>query len=235
MKGKLYLIPTTLGDFETIASTMPAYNLEIIHGISDFIVENIRTARRFISKTNHPVAIDEMNFFEIGKHAVVELLGEFLGPLEWGRDMGLMSEAGTPCIADPGSLIVNMAHERKLDIVPLVGPNSVILALMASGFNGQNFVFHGYLPVAKNALKRKIKEIENQVYKNDQTQIFIETPFRNEKLLNALITNCNPVSRLCVAVNLTLSGQRVISLPVSNWKYTRLDILKKPAVFLLYK
>ncbi len=235
MKGELYLIPTTLGDFETIQNTLPEYNLEIIHQIRYFIVENIRTARRFLSKTKHPVAIDEITFYELGKHTPLSQVASYLETATIGENIGLLSEAGTPCIADPGAIIVNMAHEKGVEVIPLVGPNSIILALMASGFNGQNFAFHGYLPVDKSDLSKKIRDLEFAINKFDQTQIFIETPFRNKQMLNTLISTCKHSTRLCVATNLTLLDQKVISKTIKDWKNIRIDIHKKPAVFLLYK
>lgn len=235
MKGKLYLIPTTLGDFNTIDKTIPVYNIEVIHSLKIFIVENVRTARRFLSKARHPVAIDKMTFYELGKHTPSEQVSEYLKSIRSGENIGLLSEAGTPCIADPGSVIVKMAHEKSIEVIPLVGPNSIVLALMASGFNGQNFCFHGYLPVDKNDLVKKIKEFESDIYKKNQTQIFIETPFRNKQLLGTLLSNCSKTNKLCIAVNLTLPDQKIISMSISEWKNASIDFHKKPAVFLLYK
>jgi len=235
MKGKLYLVPSTLGDFDTISQAIPTYNIEVIHHLTIFIVENVRTARRFISKTKHPVPIDEMIFFELGKHTPVDQVLNYLEPVVTGKDIGLLSEAGTPCIADPGAIIVSMAHKKGIEVIPLVGPNSITLALMASGFNGQNFCFHGYLPVDKGELNRKIKELESAIHKTDQTQIFIETPFRNKQMLNNLLNICNQSTSLCVAVNLTLPDQQIISKTIRGWKTTNIDLHKKPAVFLLYK
>lgn len=235
MRGKLYLIPTTLGDFETISETLPNYNIQIIHSISHFIVENVRTARRFLSRTDHPVPIDKMTFYELGKHTPEDQVSGYLQVVKKGINIGLLSEAGTPCIADPGSTIVAMAHEQKVEVIPLVGPNSIILALMASGFNGQQFLFHGYLPVVKSELFSKIREMEQDLERNSRTQIFIETPFRNVKLFNTLVSTCQPATKLCIAVNLTLTGQKVLTLTVHDWKETTIDLHKKPAVFLLYK
>ena len=235
MKGKLYLIPTTLGDFETIQNTLPEYNLEMIHQIRHFIVENVRTTRRFLSKVKHPGPINELNFYELGKHTPASQVASYLETAMTGETIGLLSEAGTPCVADPGSIIVNMAHEKGVEVIPLVGPNSIILALMASGFNGQNFAFHGYLPVVKSDLSRRIKDLEVAIIKHDQTQIFIETPFRNKQLLDTLIRTCNQSIRLCVATNLTLPDQKIISKTIGDWKNIQIDIHKKPTVFLLYK
>ena len=235
MNGKLYLIPTTLGDFETIQNTLPFFNQEITHQLKYFIVEHVRTARRFLSRTRHPVPIDELTFYELGKHTPAIQISSYLDVVERGEDIGLLSEAGTPCIADPGAVIVKMAHEKNIEVVPLVGPNSIILALMASGFNGQNFAFHGYLPVDKGDLNRKIKDFEATIRSVNQTQIFIETPFRNKQILSALISNCNPTTQLCMAMNLTLPDQKIISKSIKDWKNFKFDVHKKPAVFLLYK
>lgn len=235
MKGKLYLIPTTLGDFETIPQTIPAYNIAVIHKLRYFIVENIRTARRFISKTKHPLPIDDMIFYELGKHNPAEQISGYLNNVSEGTDIGLLSEAGTPCIADPGSIIVKMAHDKGIETVPLVGPNSIILALMGSGFNGQNFCFHGYLPVEKADLSRKIKEMESAIQIKNQTQIFIEAPFRNKQLFKNLLSLCNIGTKMCIAVNLTLPDKQIITKSIGEWKEINIDLHKKPAVFLLYK
>lgn len=235
MKGKLYLIPTTLGNIDNISEAIPSYNLHIIHQLSIFIVENIRTARRFISKTKHPFSIDKLTFLELGKHTSENTILSYLDQADSGFDIGLLSEAGTPCIADPGSIIVNQAHKKGIEVSPLVGPNSIVLALMASGFNGQNFCFHGYLPVDTRELTRKIKMIESDIQKKDQTQIFIETPFRNNKLLGKLVESCKPETNLCIAVELTLPDQHITTKTIRNWRKSKIDLNKKPAVFLLYK
>lgn len=235
MKGKLYLIPTTLGDNETIHRVLPEYNIGIIHSLDVFIVENLRTARRFLKKAGHPTAIDDMTFYELGKHTPADTIQSFLNPLLQGKSVGLLSEAGTPCIADPGADIVNIAHQLKIESVPLVGPNSIIMALMASGFNGQNFTFHGYLPVEKSDLIRRIRQMETNINKSDQTQIFIETPFRNRKLYDALLGNCLKNTKLCVATDISLPSEKIKTQTISGWKKETVDLHKKPTVFLLYK
>lgn len=235
MNGKLYLIPTTLGDFDSIQNTLPSFNQEITHRLRHFVVEHVRTARRFLSKTRHPDLIESLTFYELGKHTPPIQIASYLDVVMQGQDMGLLSEAGTPCVADPGASIVQLAHEKGIEVIPLVGPNSIILALMASGFNGQNFAFHGYLPVDKSDLSRKIKDIEAATRNHNQTQIFIETPFRNKQFLSTLISTCSQSMRLCVAINLTLPEQKIISKTIKEWKKTQIDIHKKPAVFLLYK
>ncbi len=234
-KGKLYLIPTPLGKNENMEKIFPGYNFEVIRKIDVFIVENLRSARRFIAKLNHPVPIDNMTFYELGKHTKPEEIQSYLNPLLRGKNTGILSEAGTPCIADPGADIVKIAQEFKVDVIPLVGPNSILMALMGSGFNGQNFAFHGYLPVDKAQLNSKIKRLEVDAVRNDQTQIFIETPFRNQKLFETLVKTCKPQTQLCIAIDLTLQGQSIRTLSIASWKRENPNLHKRPAVFLIYK
>ena len=233
--GKLFLLPTTLGSFDTIEKVIPDYNTQIIHGLEIFIVEQVRTARRFLSKLKHPVSIDNLIFLELNKHTEESEVISYLDSIYHGKSVGLLSEAGTPCVADPGASVVKIAQESGIDVVPLVGPNSIILALMASGFNGQNFVFHGYLPIEKSALIKKIKEIEKNALNLNQTQIFIETPYRNDKLLISVLNTCSPNTLLCIATDITLSSESIITLSVSNWRRMKTDLNKKPTVFLIYK
>ena len=233
--GKLYLLPTTLGSFDTIGKAIPDYNTEIIHSLEIFIVEQVRTARRFLSKLKHPVSIDNLIFLELNKHTEESEVISYIDSIYQGKSIGLLSEAGTPCVADPGASVVKIAQESGIDVVPLVGPNSIILSLMASGFNGQNFTFHGYLPIDKNELARKLKLIEQSAYKADQTQIFIETPYRNNQLLSSILKVCSPGTLLCVATELTLPTEKIVTLPVSNWKHYKPDFHKKPTVFLIYR
>jgi len=234
-KGTLYLFPVTLGSNEHIPQVIPAYNHEILHGIRVFIVENIRSARRFIKKTGHPLPIDEMQFFELNKRTPEEAVYSFLQPAENGEDIGVLSEAGTPVVADPGAVVVNLAHRKNIRVVPLVGPNSMILALMASGFNGQHFCFHGYLPIDTQRRIKKIREIEQDAWQNNTSQIFIETPYRNNKMLESLIKTCKPQTLLCVASDLTLPAEKIITRNIAGWKKEKADFDRKPAVFILYK
>jgi 16S rRNA (cytidine1402-2'-O)-methyltransferase len=233
-QGKLFLIPTTLGSFDTIGRALPNYNTEVIHSIDIFIVEQVRTARRFLSRLKHPVKIDDMEFFELNKHTNEDEVFSFLYGIKGGKSIGLLSEAGTPCIADPGAAVVKIAHELKINVVPLVGPNSIVLSLMASGFNGQNFTFHGYLPIDKSALSKKLKEIEQKAHRANQTQIFIETPYRNNQMLSSIISTCSANTLLCVATDLTLLTETIVTLPISDWKHRKPDFHKKPSVFLIY-
>lgn len=232
--GKLFLIPTPLGTFDSNDRVIPPYNLEIIHKLDTFIVEQVRTARRFLSSIKHPTKIDDMVFMELNKHTNEDEVYTYLDCVNMGKSVGLLSEAGTPCIADPGSLVVKIAHQNAIEVVPLVGPNSIILSLMASGFNGQNFTFHGYLPVDKKQLSRKLKDLEQAVYRGNQTQIFIETPYRNNQLISTIISTCSPKMQLSVSTDLTLKTEKVHTYTIAEWKKLKLDFHKKPSVFLLY-
>jgi 16S rRNA (cytidine1402-2'-O)-methyltransferase len=235
LQGKLYLIPTTLGGNETIPNVLPDYNHQLVHKLQVFIVEQVRTARRFLKAIGHPVPIDEMIFFELNKHSDLNTVSKYIEPLSEGKSIGLLSEAGTPCVADPGAVIVELAHKNNIKVIPLSGPNSIILALTASGFNGQHFLFHGYLPIESNRRNKKIKELETAVYRLDQTQIFIETPYRNDKMLEMLIKLLKPETRICVAADLTLETEFIKTLPAKLWKREKVDLHKRPAVFLVYK
>jgi len=235
LKGKLYLVPTTLGAFDTIDRVIPDYNIQIVHKLEIFIVEQVRTARRFLSKLKHPTDIDHIVFYELNKHADESEVFSYLYDISNGKSVGLLSEAGTPCIADPGASVVKIAHELGMKIIPLVGPNSIILSLMASGFNGQNFTFHGYLPIDKNELAKKLKTIEQSAYKADQTQIFIETPYRNNQLFTSILKICSPQTLLCVATDLTLTTETVNTYSISEWKKKKPDFHKKPTIFLIYR
>lgn len=233
--GKLYLIPVLLGS--TIAEqVIPQGTIETVRKIRFFVVENIRTARRMLSKINMPCPIEELTFMELDKHHhdnpdLMTYLGEALK----GNDIGLMSEAGTPCVADPGTLIVKLAHQANIKVIPMTGPNAIILALMASGFNGQSFCFHGYLPIKSPERSNAIKNLERRSLMNNETQIFIETPFRNNAMIEELIKTCKPTTMLCVACNLTMPDEEIISKPISEWKKINRNCNKKPAVFLVYK
>ena len=234
-KGTLYLFPVTLGNNEDIPRVIPAYNREILFDIRTFVVENIRTARRFIKKSGHPLPIDDMQFFELNKHTPEEAIDAFLAPAVNGEDMGVLSEAGTPAVADPGAVVVGLAHRKGIRVVPLVGPNSIILALMASGFNGQQFCFHGYLPIESPQRVKKIRELEQDAWRKSTSQLFIETPYRNNKMLESLLKTCKPQTLLCIASDLTLPTERIVTKNIAGWKKETADLNKKPAVFILYK
>ncbi|MBW6460782.1 MAG: SAM-dependent methyltransferase [Bacteroidales bacterium] len=235
MKGNLYLIPTGLGE-QADLNSLPASLPQVIEKIRHFIVEDIRSARRFLKKALPSIVIDELTFLVLNEHTRLQAQPELLKPLHAGLDTALLSEAGMPCIADPGAALVTLAHEAGIRVIPLAGPSSILLALAASGFNGQRFAFAGYLPVDSRERIWKIKSIENDAFQKDQTQIFIEAPYRNNQLLKALLENCLSTTRLCVALNLTLPGEQIISRTIEQWNRNPWpDLHKKPAVFLLYK
>jgi 16S rRNA (cytidine1402-2'-O)-methyltransferase len=230
----LYLIPVTIGD-EALETVLPASVFEVAKQLDYFIVENERSARRFLRKAGVLRDFQEVKFFILNKHTPPESLASFLQPLLNGTPVGLLSEAGVPCVADPGNEIVKLCHQNNIRIVPLTGPSSVLLALMASGFNGQNFAFHGYLPIQLPALKSKLKSFEEAIFKENQTQIFIETPYRNNKLLEIITASCHPEILLCIAVELTGKNEMVKTKSIKHWRNKLPDLHKKPAVFLLYK
>lgn len=232
--GKLYLIPALLGATNA-EQVIPVGTLEIVRTLRHFVVENVRTARRMLSKMQMPCPIDELQFVELDKHNPGNLdLMTYLGPALEGHDIGVMSEAGTPCVADPGALVVELAHQAGMQVVPLTGPNAMILALMASGFNGQSFAFHGYLPIKNPERVQKIKALERQSQTNDETELFIETPFRNNAMIEELVRNCHPNTMLCVACDITMPDEKIVSKLISDWKSIKYDWNKKPAVFLIY-
>jgi 16S rRNA (cytidine1402-2'-O)-methyltransferase len=234
MNGTLFLIPSTLGEASS-ARSLPQ-DIPIIAGkLHHFVVEDLRTARRFLKKILPGISIDSLTFYVLNEHTLPGEISSLLAPLLEGHDMGLLSEAGLPCVADPGALLVSHAHENGIKVVPVSGPSSVFLALMASGFNGQNFAFHGYLPIDKKEKIKKIRELESAAYKQDQTQIFIETPYRNQQLLEALLEACQPQTRICIAYDLTLPGETITTSTTKWFNSNRPDIRKKPAVFLLYR
>jgi 16S rRNA (cytidine1402-2'-O)-methyltransferase len=234
MQPALFLIPVTLGETEH-RKVLPAYNREVILQIRHFIVENVRTARRFLKKTDPSIVIDGLTFYELNGHTTPEQASGYLAPLAQGEPVGLLSEAGCPAIADPGSDIVAMAQRKNCPVIPLVGPSSVLMALMASGFNGQNFAFHGYLPVDAASRTERIKTIESRIYAENQTQLFIETPYRNNQLLNDVIRLCRPATRLCIAANITCEDEYIRTRPVKEWEGRKPDLHRKPALFLIYK
>ena len=232
--GTLYLIPSTLGDTRP-EDVLPEKTLRIIRSLNSFIVEEIRSARRFLRKAGFTGNFDETGLLNYNEHTRKEELSSFLSPMINGTDTGLLSEAGTPCIADPGAEIVDIARDAGIRIVPLAGPNSILLALMASGFNGQNFTFHGYLPIDRKERQNKIRDLERAALERDQSHIFIEPPYRNKDIFEALINCCNPVSRLCIAMDLTLESESIRVHTIKEWRIKNEQLPKKPAVFLLYR
>ena len=231
----LYLIPVTLGE-TSIEQVLPSYNHEIIMGIRHFIVENIRSARRFLRQTDREFPIDDCTFFEMGKHADEKLFSQYLQPLREGKPVGVISEAGCPAVADPGADIVGIAQREGLRVVPLVGPNSMIMGVMSSGLGGQCFAFNGYLPVEPVDRAKRLKMLETRAWTEGQTQLFIETPYRNQKMFQSLLTSLRPQTRLCIAAGITTKDEYIRTLRISEWKNTKLpDLSKVPAIFLINK
>lgn len=234
MDAALYLIPVTLGD-TPIDKVLPSYNHEIIVGIRHFIVENVRSARRFLKKVDAAIDIDVLTFYELNKHTSPEVISSYLKPLQEGCPMGVISEAGCPAVADPGADVVAIAQRKRLKVVPLVGPSSIILSVMASGFNGQSFAFHGYLPIDAGERTKTLKQLETRAYAEHQTQLFIETPYRNLKMFDDIVRTCRPQTKLCIAANLTCEGEYAVTRSIAEWKNQRPPIDKIPCIFLIYK
>lgn len=230
----LYLIPVTLGD-TPIERVLPAYNKEIILSIRHFIVEEVRTARRFLKQVDRNINIDELTFYPMGKHADAALFSKYLDALRKGEDMGVISEAGCPAVADPGADVVAIAQREGHKVVPLVGPSSILLAVMGSGFNGQSFAFHGYLPIAPADRAKRLKQLESRSAAEHQTQLFIETPYRNHKIIADILATCNPRTKLCIASGLTTDKEYICSKTIKEWKQTTLpDLNKIPTIFAIY-
>ena len=234
METALYLLPVTLGD-TPIDKVLPQYNREVIAGIRPFIVEDVRSARRFLRAVDPQFDIDSSQFFELNKHTSPQDISGYLRPLCDGKSMGVISEAGCPAVADPGADVVAIAQRKGLKVVPLVGPSSIILSVMASGFNGQSFAFNGYLPIKPEERAKKLRQLEQRIYSEEQTQLFIETPYRNGKMIEDIIKNCRPTTKLCIAANLTCDDEYVRTKTVKEWKGHVPDLSKIPCIFLLYK
>ncbi len=234
METALYLLPVTLGD-TPIETVLPSYNRDIIVHIRHFIVEDIRSARRFLKKTSRNIDIDNLIFYPLNKHTSPESLSGYLKPLEAGESIGIISEAGCPAVADPGADVVAIAQRKGLRVIPLVGPSSIILSVMGSGFNGQSFAFHGYLPIKAPERIKAIKLLEQRIYSENQTQLFIETPYRNHKMFNDIVSTCRPQTKLCIAANLTCKGEYIKTHSIKDWKDHYPDLSKIPCIFLLYK
>jgi 16S rRNA (cytidine1402-2'-O)-methyltransferase len=233
-RGVLFLIPVPLAD-NAAHKSFTAYNIEVINSINTYIVENEKTARKFLKEAGIKIPQSELFIHDFGKHKRGNSLVPFFKELMTGKDVGLMSEAGCPGVADPGAEVVAEAHRRGIKVVPLTGPNSILLALMASGFNGQSFTFHGYIPIDKVERGKRIKELEQLAEKNRQTQIFIETPFRNNHLYDDILKNTAPQTLLCVACNLTGEDEFVKTQTIGQWKQEKIDLHKKPTIFLIYR
>ena len=231
-KGNLILIPNLIGE-NSITESIPLNIHKEITNTNFYIVENIRSARRFIKKICPNKIIEEITFFAYGKHDNIDLEKDFLQNILSGNDIGLISEAGVPAVADPGSKIVEYAHNYNIKVRPLVGPSSILLSLMASVMNGQNFSFSGYLPIEKKARVNKIKELEKIAIRKEQTQIFMETPYRNNKLFETLIKTCSLNTRLCIASNITTEKESILTKDISEWRNIKIDINKQPTIFLI--
>ncbi len=234
MIGKLYLIPTTLGDTEPL-EVMPLSVKKVIEEVDFFIVENEKTARRFIKKITPKKSQSSLHLMSLDKYAEELETRTYLDVCKNGTHVGLLSEAGVPAVADPGATIVKLAHEKGIQVVPLVGPSSILMAMMSSGMNGQNFAFNGYLPIDKGARKKAIKELEKLSLNKNQSQIFIETPYRNEKMFADLKAALSPTTNLCIAADITLSSEYIKTLAVKDWKHQSPDLHKKPAIFIIHK
>ena len=231
--GTLYMVPVTLGD-DNLSYVIPADVMQLVQSLEYFVVENEKSARRFLGsvKTHKPVR--ELNFQLLNEHSVEKDLPALIAPLLAGHNVGMLSEAGCPGIADPGALLAALAHKKNIRVTPLVGPSSILLGLMASGFNGQQFTFLGYLPSDKAARVNKLKEIEKQSQCLNETQIFIETPYRNQHMLEDILASCAANTKLCIAKNVSLETEFVVSKTIAEWKKTELpDLHKQPTVFLL--
>lgn len=233
-KGKLFLIPTTLGETDPF-KVLPATIKDVISNLTTFIVENEKTARKHIKQIDATKNLSSLRLFPLNKHTDPQDVAGYLHPCLKGEDVGILSEAGCPGIADPGAEIVKMAHEQNIKVVPLVGPSSILLAMMASGMNGQRFAFNGYLPIDKSERKAEIKRLERVSHDYDQSQSFIETPYRNTKMLEDLCAILNDNTELCVACDITLDTEYIKTLPIRAWKRTKVDLHKRPALFIIQK
>jgi 16S rRNA (cytidine1402-2'-O)-methyltransferase len=234
-KGNLYLLPSTLGGAD-VRKGIPDFQLSLMNRLHVFVVEEVRTARRFMRLAGYHGDFETITFHVLNEHSKASDLKSAIDTLLDGQDVGLLPEAGLPCVADPGHELVRQAHVHHIRVIPLPGPSSILLALMASGFNGQNFTFTGYLPIHSNQRIQKIRELEKKAHRDDQTQVFIEAPYRNLQLYNDIIATCSEETRLCIACDLTLEAEWIRSQSIRDWKTeSRPEINKRPAVFLIYK
>lgn len=232
--GKLYLIPTIMGESDPM-DVLPQTVKRTIELIDHYIVENEKTARKSIKGVLPEKKQSELVLFALNKHTDTKEHLSFIQPLLAGKNMGLMSEAGCPGVADPGAVIVKLAHEKGIQVIPLVGPSSILLAMMASGMNGQSFTFNGYLPIDKGEKKSALKNLEKLSFDKNQSQIFIETPYRNNKLLEDILQALQPTTHLCIATDITLPTEFIKTLRVSDWKKTKVDLHNRPTIFIIHK
>jgi 16S rRNA (cytidine1402-2'-O)-methyltransferase len=233
-QGKLYLIPTTLGNNEPL-EVLPISVKKIVEKTNHFIVENEKSARRFIKKITPRKSQPDLSIYRLDKYTQAIETQNYLDVCLQGKNVGLLSEAGVPAVADPGAMIVALAHQKNIQVVPLVGPSSIIMALMASGLNGQNFAFNGYLPIDKSERKKKIKQLEKRSLDKNQSQIFIETPYRNQSMLTDLLQTLHSNTHLCIAVDITLLSEYIQTMTVKEWKVQNLDLHKRPAIFIIHR
>lgn len=232
MKGKLYLIPSPLGEYDP-AQVIPAPTLDLLQHIGCYVVEEVRTARRYLSRAGLKGHIQELEFHELNEHTSAEEVERLVALFEDGKDVGLISEAGLPAVADPGSALVALCHRHGIEVVPQVGPSSLMMALMASGLNGQSFTFCGYLPAKTEERRNAIRSIEKVSQSRRQTQIFIETPYRNDAMFSDLLQSCRPSTRICVAADITMPDEFIRTRTVAEWKKENPIIGKRPCVFLM--
>lgn len=244
IEAAIYLIPVTLGD-TPIEQVLPAYNHDVIVDIRHFVVENIRSARRFLKKVEPSIDIDSLTFYELNQHTDRKQIDSYLDPVvKQKQPLGIISEAGCPAVADPGADVVAIAQRKGLKVVPLVGPSSMIMSVMASGLNGQSFAFNGYLPIDDNQRVKRIKQLESRAYDEDQTQLFIETPYRNIRMMQTLLQTLRPQSRICLASNITCPDELIKTHTVAEWKQLLKGkseeelsklVPRVPSIFLIYK
>ncbi|MBX7181617.1 MAG: SAM-dependent methyltransferase [Bacteroidia bacterium] len=233
MPGKLFLIPVFLEETASSEQVFPAINLDILNHLSHFIAENDKLARRFLKRVNYQLPLSDAQIELLNEHTKTEEVFQLLQPALQGINMGLLSDAGCPGVADPGALVVQLAHDLGITVEPLIGPSSILLSLMASGMNGQQFTFHGYLPIDKIQRARTLKDLSNHSIRTGHTQLFIETPYRNQAIFEDILKNCSTDLRLCIACNLTASTGWTKSMSIQSWKNKKPDIHKKPCIFLI--
>ena len=231
--GTLYLIPVTLGD-DMVQHVIPDYVLNVARKLETFVVESEKSARHFLSTIKTLKPVRELNLHLLNEHTDMKILPDLLAPLLAGQNVGLMSDAGCPAVADPGAQLVQLAHKKGIRVVPLVGPSSILLSLMASGLNGQQFAFLGYLPVEKSQRNQKLKEIEKRSASHKETQLFIETPYRNQAMLDAILQTCHAQTQLCIACDVSLDSEMIVTKSIASWKSSApIDIHKRPCLFLM--
>ena len=231
--GTLYLIPVTLGD-DMVQHVIPDYVLNVARKLETFVVESEKSARHFLSTIKTLKPVRELNLHLLNEHTDMKVLPDLLAPLLAGHNVGLMSDAGCPAVADPGAQLVQLAHKKGIRVVPMVGPSSILLSLMASGLNGQQFAFLGYLPVEKSQRNQKLKEIEKRSASHKETQLFIETPYRNQAMLDAILQTCHAQTQLCIACDVSLDSEMIVTKSIASWKSSApIDIHKRPCLFLM--